>query len=358
MADASSEYTIDPRLYQPTSSVSLPELTRVDLRQCVWTRLPESVTQRIGPSAANENDAAGAPRHAPLPYLGPRTVTFNDNKRLVLACQRASKVTSQAVLHGKVGRPTEVYSLMSLAARALGDHVTPADLQKLPVSLHEFVQMYTSQNRQLGVFNPVLLWDGAGGLKSVTHVLAIGLPDGRTEWALHGVDIVWFDSTTAYNEVDYWEHSCRERSWNNADGLLLSDTTYVHGQRHGLSLMCEHHMFSDTFYIERRFVNEAQHGMTREWCARTGRLLCELTFVNGRPHGRQLLWDKTGRVAYVSHQYEGKMHGETVSFTRDGRGTRRRWHHDQLMSEIAINTPIIHNAPVWHELADACKRAQ
>jgi antitoxin component YwqK of YwqJK toxin-antitoxin module len=100
-----------------------------------------------------------------------------------------------------------------------------------------------------------------------------------------------------------------------------------YGNIHGLSMMwyMDGKRKKETYYH-----HDKLHGPSRQW-RRNGRILEELTWINGEKHGKYSLWCASGQKWEETYYDHGKLHGVSVNWHSYGEVERIRYysnHHD------------------------------
>lgn len=154
--------------------------------------------------------------------------------------------------HGGIQRG-RVYSLMSLAARALAPAATWAIVQDLHSELRDLVQRYMPWWRQVDIFDSIREWYDNGQLAHDIGVARIssGSPHEPPEWVLDGEYRTWFPDGTPKAVAYYtrgkqdgfsarYGNRCEERHiyecyCGEKPGPLLGTQWYYYGKKHGVN---------------------------------------------------------------------------------------------------------------------------
>lgn len=95
------------------------------------------------------------------------------------------------------------------------------------------------------------------------------------------------------------------RKWDE-QGFLQVECTYVNGEKHGVERVW--HPSSTAIQSKYTFVNNLHHGVARVWYE-SGQLCLEENYFEGKLHGKQLMWDRQGKLLHSIQYHLGEKNG-------------------------------------------------
>lgn len=221
-------------------------------------------------------------------------------------------------------RPTAVYSLMSLAARAV-KNVDKETFNRAPEDVRDFLQRYIEWWNQIGLYNPIRGWWANGRPRYETHAHTVSAYTGppvssapamAPRWVWHGSYKQW----NADGQLKVHAHyDCDElhgvkTEWDDY-GYMCQQYTYRHGKQHGVCRYWNHPGSSHTVY---EYKDGKLHGERVKYCTATGMTILKDTWVDGKTHGLVREWDRNGVLTRWSMYNHGTRDGLDISMCPRG----------------------------------------